>query len=55
MESQGGAEVDAGSKCVHNGQISAVYSNDAEKSETYIDTLEAASTGASFPGKKVLP
>ena len=47
--------MDVGSKCVHNGQISAVYSNDAEKSETYIDTLEAASTGAPFPGKKVLP
>ena len=54
-ESQGGAEVDVGSKCVHNGQVSAVYSNRAEKSETHIDTLEPASTRAPFPGKKVLP
>ena len=54
-ESQGGAEVDVGSKGVHNGQVSAVSSNGAEKSETHIDTLEPASTGASFPGKKILP
>ena len=47
--------MDVGSKCVHNGQVSAVYSNGAEKSETHIDTLEPASTGAPFPGKKVLP
>ena len=46
--------MDVGSKCVHNGQVSAVYSNGAEKSETHIDTLEPASTGAPFPGKKVL-
>ena len=38
-----------------SGQVSAVYSNGAEKSETHIDTLEPASTGAPFPGKKVLP
>ena len=54
-ESQGGAEVDVGSKGIHNGQVSAVSSNGAEKSETCIDTLELASTGAPFPGKKVLP
>ena len=54
-ESQGGAEVDVGSKCAHNGQVSTVYSNGAEKSETNIDTLEPASTGAPFPGKNVLP
>ena len=53
-ESQGGAEVDVGSKCVHNGQVSAVYSNGAEKSEIHIDTLEPASTGTPFPRKKVL-
>ena len=47
--------MDVGSKCDHNGLVSAVYSNGAEKSETYIDTLEPASTGAPFPGKKVLP
>ena len=47
--------MDVGSKCVHNGQVSAVYSNGAEKSETHIDTLEPASTGAPFPGKKGLP
>ena len=46
--------MDVGSKCVHNGQVSAVYSNSAEGSETHIDTLEPASTGAPFPGKKVL-
>ena len=48
--------MDVGYKCVHNGQVSAVYSNDTEKSETHIDTLEPASTGASFFWKKkVLP
>ena len=47
--------MDVGSKGVHNGQVSAVSSNGAEKSETYIDTLEPASTGAPFPGKKVRP
>ena len=47
--------MDVGSKSVHNGQISAVSRNDAEKSETHIDTLEPASTCAPFPGKKVLP
>ena len=47
--------MDVGSKGVHNGQISAVSSNGAEKSETHIDTLEPASTCAPFPGKKVLP
>ena len=47
--------MDAESKCVHNGQVSAVYSNGSEKSETYIDTQEPASTGAPFPEKKVLP
>ena len=46
--------MDVGSKGVHNGQVSAVSSNGAEKSETHIDTLEPASTGAPFPGKKVL-
>ena len=50
-----GAKVDVGSKGAHNGQISAVSSNGAEKSETHIDTLEPASTCAPFPGKKVLP
>ena len=54
-DSQGGAEVNVGSKCVHNGQVSAIYSNGTEKSETHIDTLEPASTGAPFPGKKALP
>ena len=43
------------SKRVHNGQISAVNSNGSEKSEIHIDTLEPASIGAPFPGKKVLP
>ena len=47
--------MDVGSKGIHNGQVSAVSSNGAEKSETCIDTLELASTGAPFPGKKVLP
>ena len=47
--------MDVGSKGVHNGQVPAVSSNGAEKSETHIDTLEPASTGAPFPGKKVLP
>ena len=47
--------MDVGSKGVHNGQISAVSSNGAEKSETHIDTLEPAPTGAPFPGKEVLP
>ena len=51
VESKGGAEVDIGFKCVHNGQVSAVYSNGAKKSETHIDTLDPASTGAPFPGK----
>ena len=46
--------MDVGSKCVHNGQVSAVYSNGAEKSEIHIDTLEPASTGTPFPRKKVL-
>ena len=44
-----------GPKCFHNGQVSAVYSNGAEKSETHIGTLKPASTGVPFPGKKVLP
>ena len=44
-----------GPKCFHNGQVSTAYSNDAEKSETNIGTLEPASTGVPFPGKKVLP
>ena len=43
-----------GSKGVHNGQVSAISSNSAEKSETRIDTLEPASTVAPFPGKMVL-
>ena len=47
--------MDVGSKGVHNGQIPAVSSNGAEKSETHIDTLEPAATGAPFPGKEVLP
>ena len=47
--------MDVGSKGIHNGQVSAVSSNGAEKSETCIDTLELASTGAPFLGKKVLP
>ena len=47
--------MDVGSKGVHNGQVSAVSSNGAEKSEACIDNLEPASTGALFPGKKVLP
>ena len=47
--------MDVGSKGIHNGQVSAVSSNGAEKSETCIDTLELASTGASFSRKKVLP
>ena len=46
--------MDVGSKGVHNGQVSAISSNGAEKSEIHIDTLKRASTGASFPGKKVL-
>ena len=49
------ADLDVGSKGVHKGQISAISSYGAEKSETHIDTLEPASTGASFPGKKILP
>ena len=47
--------MDVGSKGVHNGQVSDVSSNGAEKSETHTDTLEPASIGAPFPGKKVLP
>ena len=47
--------MNVGSKGVHNGQVSTVSSNGAEKSETHIDTLEPASTGAPFPGKMVLP
>ena len=47
--------MDVVSKGVHNGQISAVSSNGAEKSETHIDPLEPASTGPPFPGKKFLP
>ena len=43
--------MDVVSKGVHNGQISAVSSNGAEKSETRIDTLESTSTCALFPGK----
>ena len=43
-----------GFKGVHNGQVSAVPSNGAAKSETHIDTLEPASTCAAFPGKEVL-
>ena len=54
-ESPGEAEVDVGSKGVHNGQVSALSLNGAEKSETHIDTLQPASIGAPFPGKKVLP
>ena len=46
--------MDVGSKGVHNGQVSAVSSNGAEKSATHTDTLEPASTGAPFPGKKVV-
>ena len=52
-ESQGGAEGNVGSKGVHNGQVSAVSSNGAEKSETCIDTLEPASTGALLLGKRL--
>ena len=44
--------MDIGSKSVHNGQVSTVYSNGAEKLETHIGTLEPASTGAPFPGKR---
>ena len=47
--------MDVWSKGVLNGQVSAVSSNGAEKSETHIDTLEPTSTCAPFPGKKVLP
>ena len=47
--------MDVGSKGVHNGQVSAVSPNGAEKSENHIETLKPASTGASFPGKKFLP
>ena len=47
--------MDVGSKGVHNGQVSAVSSNGAEKSETRIDILEPASAGAPFRGEKVLP
>ena len=47
--------MDVGSKGVHNGQVSAVSSNGAEKSETCIDILEPASTGAPVPVKEVLP
>ena len=47
--------MDVGSKGVHNGQVSALSLNGAEKSETHIDTLQPASIGAPFPGKKVLP
>ena len=47
--------MNVGSKGVHNGQVSTDSSNGAEKSETHIDTLEPASTGAPFPGKMVLP
>ena len=39
---------------VYNGQVSAISSNGAEKSETHIDTPEPASSCAVFPGKKVL-
>ena len=46
--------MDVGSKVVHNGQISAVSSNGAEKSGTHIGTLEPAPIGAPFPGKEVL-
>ena len=47
--------MDVGSNSVDNGWVSIASSNGAEKSETHIDTLEPASTGAPFPGKKVLP
>ena len=47
--------MDVGSKGVHNGQVSAFSLNSAQKSETYMDNLEPASTGAPFLGKKVLP
>ena len=47
--------MDARSKGIHNGQVSAVSSNGAEKSETCIGTLQLTSTGAPFPGEKVLP
>ena len=47
--------MDVGSKGVHNGQVSAFSLNGTEKSETHIETLKSASTGAPFPGKKVLP
>ena len=40
--------MNARSKGVHDGHASAVSSNDAEKSETYIDTLEPASTGGPY-------
>ena len=53
-ESQGGAEINAEFKGVHNGQLSAVFSKGAAKSETHIGTLEPASTCAAFPGKEVL-
>ena len=47
--------MDVGSKGVHNGQVSAFSLNGTEKSETHIETLKSASTGAPFPEKKVLP
>ena len=47
--------MDVGCKGVHNGQVSAVFSNGAAKSETHINILEPSFTGAPFPGKKVCP
>ena len=47
--------MDVGSKGIHDGQVSDVSSNGAEKSETWIATLELASIGTPFSGKKVLP
>ena len=46
--------MDVGSEGVHKGRVSAVSGNGAAKSGTHIDTLEPASTGAPFPGEKVL-
>ena len=54
-ESQGGAEVDVGSKCVHNGQVSAVYSNDTEKSETHLTPWNQLLQLLPLLEKKVLP
>ena len=54
-ESQGGAEVDVGSKCVPNGQVSAVYSNDTEKSETHLTPWNQLLQLLPLLEKKVLP